>query len=813
MRYGDFDDANREFVITRPDTPFPWINYMGTGEFRSLVSNTAGGYCFYQDALLRRITRFRYNSIPVDMNGRYYYVKDGDSVWNPGWKPTMTALDSYECRHGLGYTKFTSSKGGVEAELTMFVPLGATAEVHALKLSNKGKSAKKLKLFSFVEFCLWNALDDMTNFQRNLSTGEVTVADGGALLVHRTEYRERRAHYAYFAVNRKPAGYDTDRDSFLGDRHRSLGNPEAVIKGKSANSVADGWHPVASHGFDIELPAGGSEEFVFILGYAENPKDKKWEKDGSMNLSIARGAMDAFGSPAKAAAALEALKAEWSALLNRCQFDTGVPEFDRMVNIWNQYQCMTTFRVSRSASYFESGIGRGVGFRDTNQDILGAVHLLPSEARQRILDVAATQHEDGGAYHQYQPLTKRGNNAIGGDFYDDPLWLILATTAYIKETGDWSILKEKVPFENDEKLAKSLLEHLKVSFRFVAGKNGPHGLPLIGRADWNDCLNLNAFSTSPEDSFQTCANVISDKPESVFIAGLAVFVAPDYAELLRRSGEAAEAAYVEKEAERLRKAVEGPGWDGEWYVRAYDKFERKIGSKECEDGKIFIESQGICGMAGIGADKGYPQKALESVKKHLDSKYGIVLNWPAYKDYHVELGEVSSYPPGYKENGGVFCHNNPWVVIAEALHGEPDRAFQYMKKITPAFRLDEQDIHTVEPYVYCQMIAGKQAGRHGQGKNSWLTGAASWTYVSMSQYILGLRPEFDGLRVEPALPAEIKGYKATRAFRGATYEIEVEKKAAGRGKVSIAVDGKPIQGSVVPAFADKGQHKVKVVIA
>jgi cellobiose phosphorylase len=489
----------------------------------------------------------------------------------------------------------------------------------------------------------------------------------------------------------------------------------------------------------------------------------------------------------------------------------------RMAGVWNQYQCMVTFNMSRSASYFESGIGRGMGFRDSNQDLLGFVHLVPERARARILDIAATQFPDGSAYHQYQPLTKRGNNEVGSGFNDDPLWLISGVAAYIKETGDYGILDEKVPFDNNDALADSLFVHLKRSFDYTLTHTGPHGLPLIGRADWNDCLNLNCFSAVPGESFQTTANFESGIAESVFIAALLVWAGPDYAEICRRTGRPEEAVRADNAVAAMTETIKAHGWDGNWFIRAYDAHGKKVGSRECEDGQIFIESNGFAVMAGIGLDDGRAKKALDSVKERLDTKYGIVLLQPAYKEYHLELGEVSSYPPGYKENAGIFCHNNPWVTIAETRLGRGTRAFETYTKICPPYREDDSSLRRLEPYVYPQMIAGKDAKRFGEAKNSWLTGTAAWTFVSISQYILGIRPEYDGIRIDPCIPAAMKGFSVTRHFRNAVYRITVDNTAgAEKGVKSAALDGKPLapsaNGALLPALGDGKVHEVTIVM-
>jgi cellobiose phosphorylase len=812
MKFGHFDDANREYAITTPQTPLPWINYLGSEQFFSLVSNTAGGYCFCRDAKLLRLTRYRYNNCPPDSNGRYYYIKDGENAFNPGWQPLQTELDSYLCRHGLGYTIIEGALNGLESKLTLFVPLGRNCEVHRLELKNASSEAKEISVFSLAEFCLWNAVDDSTNFQRNFSIGEVEVS--GSAIYHKTEYRERRNHYAVYSVNSPIDGFETDRDTFCGP-YRGFGNPQAIGWDKSRNSVASGWAPIGSHRLNVSLASGESKSFIFVLGFIENPEDEKWEAPGVINKARAQEMIEAFKSGSQVDEALEELKNYWGNLLSAYQVRSDVPELDRMVNVWNQYQCMVTFNLSRSASYYESGTGRGMGFRDSCQDLLGFVHLAPERARERILDIAATQLPDGSAYHQYQPLTKRGNMDIGGGFNDDPLWLIAGTSAYIRETGDFSILDEPVPFDNDLSLSQPLFEHLKRSFEYTVTHKGPHGLPLIGRADWNDCLNLNCFSKEPGESFQTASNFESGKAESVFIAGMFALYANEFADICDRTNRADEGERARKEASLMKDAINDAGWDGEWFRRAYDAFSEPVGSALCDEGKIYIEPQGMCIMAGIGLDDGKAQKALESVERILGTKYGVVLLQPAYTTYMLNLGEVSSYPPGYKENAGIFCHNNPWISIAETIVGNGDRAFEVYQATCPAFLEGISEIHRTEPYVYSQMIAGIDAPNFGEAKNSWLTGTAAWTFANVSQHILGIRPELDGLSAKPCLPEKIKGFTLTRRFRGATYFIEAVNRNTKRAKgetPSLTVDGIPVKGAIIPYVPGKTEYRVKVEV-
>ncbi|MDY3251122.1 MAG: glycosyl transferase [Candidatus Choladocola sp.] len=810
MRFGYFDDDRREYVITTPQTPLPWINYLGCNDFFSLVSNTCGGYSFYKDAKLLRITRYRYNSVPYDSNGKYYYIKENDTVWNPGWQPTQTELDRYECRHGMGYSRFLSSKNGLHADLLNFVPMDASCEINSLTMTNETDQEKEFQIFSYVEFCLWNAVDDMTNYQRNLSTGEVEV--DGSVIYHKTEYRERRNHYAYFSVNTPVDGFDTDRNSFIGP-YRPTSNPIAAEQGACRNSVASGWYPIASHQLNVKLLPGESRSFIFVLGYAENEPDRKWEAPGIINKEPAREVLNRFQTDEQVAEAFRILNDYWTRLLSNFSLQSKDEKLNRMVNIWNQYQCMVTFNMSRSASYYESGTGRGMGFRDSCQDLLGFVHLIPERARERIIDIASTQFEDGSAYHQYQPLTKKGNLDIGSGFNDDPLWLIAGTAAYIKESGDFSILDEMVPFDNDDSKAAPLFEHLSRSFQYIVDHKGPHQLPLIGRADWNDCLNLNCFSDTPGESFQTTGPSEGPVAESVFIAAMFVKYGREYAALCTLRHEDEKAAAALEEVEKMYQAVITSGWDGEWFLRAYDANSGKVGSGECEEGQIYIEPQGFCVLAGIGVEEGLAEKALVSVKERLDTKYGIMILQPAYTKYHLNLGEISSYPPGYKENAGIFCHNNPWVSIAETVLGHGDRAFEIYRKTCPAYLEDISEIHCTEPYVYSQMVAGADAKFHGQAKNSWLTGTSAWTFLNVSQHILGIQPQYDGLGIDPCIPKDFDGFRIRRRFRGADYEIDVQNPDhVEKGIRKLIVDGTEIEGCVVPFTPGKEVYHVTAVM-
>jgi cellobiose phosphorylase len=808
--YGHFDDDAREYVVTRPDTPLPWLNYLGQDDLFGLCTNTAGGYTFWRDARLRRLTRYRYNDVPYDSVGRYVYVRDGATVWNPGWKPCKTPLDRYECRHGLGYTRIVGAKDGVEVELLFFVPLGENAELWKTTVRNTGDTPRRLTLFSYVEFCLYESLNDMTNFQRTYSIGEVEVE--GSAIYHTTEYRERRDHYTLFGCTREIAGFDTSRDAFVGV-HNGLHEAAVPHEGAARSSLAHGWNPIGSHEVDLELQPGAEESFAFVLAYVEQGDAPKHEQPGVASKERGRALLAKYARNDAVDDAFEAVRGFWGELLSGFQVECPDPHATRMLGTWNQYQCMATFNLSRSASFYETGIGRGIGFRDSNQDLLGFVHLVPDRARQRILDLASTQLSDGTCFHQYQPLTKKGNDEIGGDFGDDPLWLVLSTCAYVKETGDVSILDEPVAYADAPGSRESLLGHLETSIAYTLGRRGPRGLPLIGHADWNDCLNLNCFSTEPDESFQTAGDVTGSRAESVMIAGLFLYACRELADLYLHLGRVDDAARVDGARREMLAAVEEQAWDGDWYVRAFDAAGDPVGSATCEEGRIFVESQGWCVLGGAGCDNGRARRALESVHEHLRSDHGIVLHAPAYTRYRPELGEISSYPPGYKENAGVFCHANTWITLGWCLLGEGDRALESYLAICPSAQEGRIETYRSEPYVYAQMIAGPEAATPGEAKNSWLTGTAAWAFTAAAQGILGVKPDYDGLRIDPCIPRGWRSYRVVRRFRGTVYEISVSNPdGVSSGVRSLKVNGREVEGNVVPLATGQGAVSVEVVL-
>jgi len=813
MKYGFFDDENNEYVITRPDTPIPWINYLGCDEYFAIISNTSSGYSFYKDPRYRRIIRFRYNNIPIDIGGRFLYIRNNvnGEYWSPTWQPTRRKLEKYSCRHGLGYTVINSLYKSIIFNATYFVPLHENLEIWKVAITNTNTCEMNISLFSCVEFCLWNAFDDATNFQRNLNIGEVEIEEN--TIYHKTEYRERRNHFSFFSCSEPIDGYDTQRRDFLG-LHNAWDNPIVVEEGKSRNSIANGWSPIGSHHIKISLKPNESKIINFVLGYSENDINEKFDPNNSLsiNKTQVKKVIRTYLNEKNVNKAFNELKEYWKSVINKFRVSSPNLDVNRTINIWNPYQCIVTFHLSRSASFFESGISRGIGFRDSNQDLLGIIHLIPEKARRRILDLAAIQLGNGGFPHQYQPLTKKGNSAIGDNFNDDPLWLILSTAMYLKETGDFTLLNELVPYENEFGSEEPLIMHLEKSINYILNRRGPHELPLIGRADWNDCLNLNFISDNPDESFQTANVKEGTIAESIFIAALFVLTSSELSEIFIHLEDFDKANFYKVQSRKMSSIIQEYGWDGEWFLRAYDNNGNKIGSHLCKEGKIYIEPQGFCIMSGIGVEDGMARKALNSVNKHLATNHGIILLSPSYSSYQRNLGEISSYPPGYKENGSIFCHTNPWIIIAESIVGNNEQAIDYYLKINPSKREEISHLHYCEPYVYAQTIAGRDSENFGQAKNSWLTGTAAWNYIAMTNWILGIKPTYNGLKIEPKIPVSWKDLKIKREFRGTIYNISI--KRIGNGNhTSIHVGGSLLEtNTITPPETKQKELDVDVVI-
>jgi cellobiose phosphorylase len=771
--YGYFDEAAREYVITRPDTPTPWINYLGEGRYGGIVSNTGGGYSFDRDPRHWRVSRYRYNAVPADQPGRYVYVRDQESgdYWSATWQPVKRPLDAYECRHGAGYTRIAAERGGIACQILYFVPPAAgeeswPCELWVVRLRNVGEKRRRLRTFSYVEFSFPDAVVDQQNLDWAQHIVRSWYEDG--VIRAGTVFRPERA---FLASNVEPIGFDSDRETFVG-RYRDLANPIVVETGEPSSTGSPRGNSIGSLCHELELAPGEEREIVFVLGtIAEEPELDR--------------VLTAFRDGAGIEAAFESLREDWDGYLSQFTVETPDRELDAMVNFWNQVQCRTTLYWSRFVSAYESGLGRGMGTRDSAQDTLGTVHAAPARARATLTKLWHLQFVDGHTWHQFYPLTGEGSRGLAAEFperpqwfCDDHLWLVIAVCAYVRETGDRAYLDELVPYADGGEASVWL--HMLRAVEFTLDHRGPHGLPRAGFSDWDDTMNI---------------DLGSGKAESVWCAMQFCRAALDLAELAAELGHDEDALRLQGCAHEMATVVNEHAWDGEWYARAFDDEGRPIGVAAEERHQINMNPQTWSVIGGVAPPE-RAERALESMDEQLATEYGIALLAPPYDGGDPRVRGTSTYPPGAKENGGIFCHANTWAIVAAAMMGWHDRAYDYYRRILPLRRTDA-DRFLVEPYVYCQNICGPSHPQFGMGRNAWLTGTAAWTYVAATQWILGIRPTHRGLRVDPALPSAWTGFKARRVFRGALYEITVERKGSGDG-IALVVDGSPVEGDVVP---------------
>ena len=786
MLYGYFDNENKEYVITRPDTPLPWINYLSNGKYCAMVSNTGGGYSFYVDPRDQRILRYRYNNLPMDRPGRYLYIRDNQTseFWSPTWQPVAKKLDNYECRHGLGYTKISSSYKGLDAEILYFVPLEDDLEIWSLTLQNNSSEKKELGIFSYAEFCLWNAISDQRDLQyiQNVAVAKYDQIEN-AIFYHLFDLS---SYIAFFSSNSKVTGYDCDRESFIG-HYRSEANPLSVENGKCSNSQALGGNPIAATCNELIINPHETKKIIFTLGVVKEKSHakrmiSKYEKFENVEIEF-----------------LE-LKEKWNKFLEKYFVDTPDKDFNCNINIWNPYQCKTTFDWARYVSFYETGISRGIGFRDSNQDTLSVCHTLPNLVRKRLLELAKNQFENGKVYHIYFPLTGEGDypnyvNPRMKFFSDDHLWMIFAVSNYLKETGDMSILEQDVDYIEGSK--ETLYDHLKRAIEFTNNHMGPHGFPLIGTADWNDTLQLHGPNNNGE---------------SVMVAMQFHKALSDMSEIANELNNNTDAAKYDNLAKKVSDHINKHAWDGQWYIRAFTDDGEVIGSKSNKEGKIFLNTQSWAVFSKVAPiDRGF--QCMNSVREHLVTDYGIKLLNPPYTRYYPELKGISTFPPGLKENGSIFCHSNPWAEIAECILGRGDIAFEYFTKIAPTTKNKIAEIHQTEPYIYSQMITGNDHPKFGSAKNSWLTGTASWTLKAATDWILGIRPHFNGLMTDPCIPKKWNEFKIMRYFRNGIYNIHVQNpNNISKGETRIRVDSVKQENNIIPIFNDGKKHNVDVTI-
>lgn len=785
--YGYFDAERKEYVITRPDTPTPWLNYLGAGGYGGIISHTAGGYSFDRDPRHRRVTRYRYNALPADQPGRYIYLRDQESglYWSPTWQPvTGRALQGYCCRHGPGYTRITGRYAQIAAEVLYFVPAEdpatdcAPGEIWLLRVRNLGPRPRYLRSFTYAEFSYWDAIVDQQNMDWGMHI--LSSRQHAGVLKTSTVFRPT---VSFFSSNRPPIGFDTDREVFVGPC-RDLSNPRTVESGEPGNSQAPRGNNIASLCHDLVLEPGEEQEIVYFLGITDQP--------AQIAPTLAR-----YGSPEQVDQVFQALQADWQEYLECFTVQTPDAAMNAMLGLWNPLQCRTTLYWSRFVSGYETGLGRGLGTRDLAQDTLAAVHAAPAEVRRRLAQAWAQQFGDGHVWHLYFPLGG-GGPGLASEFpqwpqwfCDDHLWLVLATCAYLRETGEMAFLEEPLPYQDGGQ--GTLWEHLQRAIDFTLAHRGPHGLPRLGFSDWDDTMNLDHGS---------------GRAESVWCGEQFCRVCLDMAALCAHLGRPNEAERFRALHAEMATVIQEAAWDGQWYARAYDDEGRPVGVQGEELHRINLNPQTWAVIGEIGQRERLEQ-AMESAHRLLNTPAGLALLWPAYRGFQERIRGTTTYPPGAKENGGIFCHAHAWAIIAAAMLGWAERALEYYHEIVPLTRSDVA--HTaVEPYVYCQNICGPEHPQYGRGRNSWLTGTASWAYVAATQHILGIRPTYDGLEIAPVIPASWPGFQAERRFRGVLYRITVRRAGPG-SEIALAVDGRPVPGRVVP-LPPPGQQEVEVQV-
>jgi cellobiose phosphorylase len=801
--YGYFDDTAREYVITNPQTPVKWINYIGTLQFGGFVDQTGGMLICRQDPALNRITKYLTQDPPSEFRATTLYLRTpkdegGYQVFSPFYVPTLTPLDRYECHVGLGYSTFISEMHGLQVEVRIFVPKDEELVVQQVTVTNLRESETIVDLVPLVEYTHPDALKQLNNADWVPQTMQSYLHEDaqGSLVLSQAPFMYKDIQQNYFTANLPVSSFESDRGVFLGDNgYGSWTSPGSLQFAEFSNSLALRGDNIAALMLHLGvIPAGESRRVIVLLGQAVNVVD-------------AMPAIQRFRDPTVVETAFGELHAYWDTILSAAQVQTPDVDMDRMLNIHNPRQCMITMNWSRYLSLYQLGFGaRGMGFRDSSQDVMGALTGLPELSKQLLVKLMNVQKRDGSAMHQFNPLTMIANtgDSAGEDdrprFYsDDHLWGILAVTAYLKETGDFDFLDQQIAFyekDQDEIPVEqgTLWEHLQRAIRFTHDHTGEKGLPLLGFADWNDTVNL------PEGA------------ESLFTAHLYGWALQELIELGKRIGEAKVVKEFKAYYQAMKKTVNSVAWDGAWYVRYFDHLGKPIGSQTNKHGQIYANAQSWAVLSGF-APKERAEMALDAVYQHLNTSNGIKLSTPGYDGFDPEKGGVTTYPPGAKENGGIFLHANPWVMIAETKLGRGDRAYQYYQQINPAAKNDAIDVFECEPYVYPQNILGDEHPQFGLARNAWLTGTASWTYQAGLKYILGVRPAYDGLKIDPCIPVDWAAYSVTRRFRGAVYRIHVSNPhRVNKGVTSIIVDGELLNGTTLPIYQDGALHTVEVTL-
>jgi len=795
MQYGYFDDINKEYVITRPDTPRSWSNYLGSTEYGAIITNNAGGYSFYKSAAQGRFTRLRFNSVPMDQPGRYIYLHDHENgdYWSASWQPVGKPLDAYksECRHGSAYTIISSEYAGIRAETSYFVPLGSNYECWRVRLTNATNKPRRLSAFTYVEYAgNWSSYDDLINLQYTQHIVKMSVADN--IIDHGTnvnipempdnfQEKDQGRHTFLALVGSEVSGYDTDRTSFIGT-YRSYSNPLVVEQGQCTNSLAAGDNGCGVLQTRIRLEPGETREFLVIMGVGAATQE-------------GRRAAAEFSNLAKVDEELTRLKEHWHARIAGLTAVTPDPEFNSMLNMWSPFNCLMTYSWSRAASLIYAGERDGLGYRDTVQDMLGVMHAIPEEARPRLELMITGQVSTGGA----MPVVKQFAHRPGfetpprDDEYraDDCLWLFNAIPAYVKETGDLSFYcNHSLPYADEGE--DTVLRHMKRAILFNMKRSGAHGLPCGLSADWNDCIRL------------------GEQGESVFVAFQLRYALAVYLEVTHLLALAEEESWARHNLDHIDQQIGDHAWDGDWYLRAYRADGFKFGSRESNEGSIFLTPQSWAVLSGHASPE-RAARAMQSVQDRLATEYGLMICDPPYVDTDYNVMRAALFNTGMKENGSIFTHTQGWAVIAETMLGHGDLAWQYFRATLPAAWNTKAEIREIEPYVYCQFTHSKYSPRFGASRVPWLSGSAAWSFFTATQHILGIQPDYAGLRIDPCIPSEWKGFKVTRRFRGKTVHIEVRNpNHVQKGVRTLTLNGEPVEGNLIPAKKLAPENEVLV---
>jgi len=784
MQYGYFDDARKEYVVTKPNTPKSWSNYLGDTRYGAIITNNAGGYSFFRSSVQGRFMRLKFNTVPLDQPGRYIYLHDKDNkdFWSGSWQPVGKPLDTYksECRHGSAYTIISSEYTGIKTETLYFVPMGQDFEVWRVKVTNDSGKKRSLRAFTYVEFASnWNMHDDQNNLQYTQYIIKTSYADGfvdhGSNLFipvdpENFQNKDQARHSFIGVVGQAVTGFDSDRDKFIGDYH-TYANPLSVVNGQCSNSLTEGDNGCGTLQMEIDLEPGETKEFTVILGIGAAAVEGK-------------KAASVVATPAKVDEEFQKVVAYWHGRIEGLTAQTPDAGFNSMINMWNPFNNLITFAWSRAASLIYSGERDGLGYRDTIQDMIGVLHNIPEEAIGRLELMITGQNSNGGAMPVVKPYAHKPGSETPTpekDFRsDDCMWLFNTIPAYVKETGDINFYDKVLPYS--DKGEGTILDHLRRAIQFNLDRLGAHGLPCGLHADWNDCLVLGA------------------KGETVFVAMQLRYAMTVYANICEMlGGKQSEIDWVKGVLATLDTNIEKHAWDGEWYLRAYKDNGYKFGSKESEEGNIFLNPQSWAIISGAAQGE-RAEMVMNSVEKHLATEFGVVLCDPPYEKTESSVIKAPLFNKGMKENGAIFQHTQGWAIMADCILGHGTRAMKNYKSYLPASYNERAEIRQIEPYVYAQSTHSKYNSRAGQSRCPWLSGTAAWAYFTAAQHILGIQPEYKGLTINPCIPADWKGFSASRKFRGTVVNITVQNpKGIEKGVAKLSVNGEELKGNFIPA--------------